>query len=123
MGFEETLGHPELIVFDVTNEVANGLLWRAFSELQAQTLVIEDRREWLDDGERIGAWRALHPRRIAEGWLTLAKMRRSKRGLAPDELKAFQLVLADEAGHLPWEDGYDERLRPLQPALWEPPED
>jgi hypothetical protein len=35
-------------------------------------------------------------------------------------LEAFQFVLSDH-GALPWDAGYDERLRPLQPALWEPP--
>jgi hypothetical protein len=36
--------------------------------------------------------------------------------------EAFQLVLSDPDGRLPWEPGYDERLRHLQRALWEPAE-
>jgi hypothetical protein len=37
-------------------------------------------------------------------------------------LEAYQFVLSDPDGLLPWEPGYDERLRHLQHALWEPPQ-
>ena len=40
----------------------------------------------------------------------------------PRGFEAYQLVLSDAEGKLPWEAGYDERLRPLQVALWDPPE-
>jgi hypothetical protein len=36
--------------------------------------------------------------------------------------EAYQPVLSDPDGKLLWEAGYDERLRPLQVALWEAPE-
>lgn len=36
----------------------------------------------------------------------------------PFEFEAFQLVLSDNDGRLPWDGGYDEDLRPLQPALY-----
>ncbi|HEY0647892.1 hypothetical protein [Phenylobacterium sp.] len=38
----------------------------------------------------------------------------------PFGFNAFQLVLSDNDGRMPWDDGYDERLRPLQPALYLP---
>lgn len=36
------------------------------------------------------------------------------------EFEAYQLVLGDADGRLPWEVGYDEHLRPRQRALYEP---
>lgn len=66
----------------------------------------------------------MHPDWIdaPEGWFTFALWRRALRTGKTFGLEAFQLVLSDEAGHFPWDEGYDERLRPLQPALWEAPE-
>jgi hypothetical protein len=42
--------------------------------------------------------------------------------LAPSSgpIGAFQLVTPDPDGNLPWDRGYDERLRHRQRALWEP---
>jgi hypothetical protein len=34
--------------------------------------------------------------------------------------EAFQLVLSDNEGHMPWEPGYDTRLHERQPALYQP---
>jgi hypothetical protein len=38
------------------------------------------------------------------------------------EFEAYQLVLGDADGKLPWEPGYDETIRDRQRALWEPVE-
>jgi len=52
-----------------------------------------------------------------------ATMRSIVRTGMPYSFDAYQLVLSDNDGRLPWDDGYDERLRPLQPALYLPLED
>src|SRR5215218_2414031 len=41
VGFDETLNQPEVIVFDVTQEIANQLLWMVFEELRSGSLVLK----------------------------------------------------------------------------------
>jgi hypothetical protein len=122
IGFDETLGHPEIVVFDVPKASAAGLFARAFDDIRSGDLVIEDGLEWPREPGVRSAWRKVHPDHVGE-WLTFACMRRALRTLEMFDLDAFQFVLSDAQGHLPWEPGYDERLRPLQPALWEAPVD
>ena len=49
-------------------------------------------------------------------WRRYAKTRK---GYGPE---AYQLVLSDPDGLLPWGPGHDERLHPLQPALYLSPD-
>ncbi len=123
IGLEETLGQPELVVFDITQEDANAVLWSAYEELKQGTLVLQDGMRWpADETERPLVWRKVHPSQI-EGradWFALALMRRAARTGEMRGLQAFQLVLSDENGRLPWEEGYDERIRFRQPALYLP---
>lgn len=72
----------------------------------------------------IGAWREVHATHIqsAEGWFAGALERRARR-VATQPLRVFQLVVRDEAEKFPWEDGYNERLRMKQPALYVPAQD
>lgn len=124
IGFEETLGKPEVIVFDVPQDAANALLWEVFTQLKDGRLVLEDGKVWPEGEEKPCAWRKVDPSQIVseEGWFTLAMMRSLARTGMPFGFEAFQLVLSDNDGRLPWEDGYDERLRGLQPALYLPVE-
>lgn len=120
LGFDETLNQPEIIVFDLPQTDANRLLWQVFDELRAGLLVLDDGKAWPDGEAHPAVWRKVHPSQIdtAEGWLALAVRRRAQRTGFNFGLEAFQLVLSDEQGRLPWQDGYDERLRPLQPELY-----
>lgn len=67
-------------------------------------------------------WRKVHPSQLQNGetlWLGLAET--FQLTLQPrDTFEAFQLVLSYQQGRLPWETGYDQRLRERQPWLWEP---
>lgn len=120
LAFDETLGAPELILFDVPLSIANGLLHRAFNDLKSGELVLQDNEPWIIDGDRYGVWRSVHPSQIdgPDLWLAAAVNRREKRTGARVGLEAFQLVLADENARLPWEPEYNERLRMKQPALY-----
>lgn len=123
MGFAETLGQPEMIVFDAPAAVANGLFHRAFEELRSGALTMEDGKAWVVEGDRIGVWRQVHPSRVdADDWL-LATVNRREAQTGERRLDVFQLVCADPDGRLPWEGGYDESLRPRQPALYLSAED
>jgi hypothetical protein len=122
IGFHTTLGQPEIIVFDVDQQQANALFHKLFGELKAG-LILRDGERWSPDGvETPLVWRKVHESRLYDNdpenpWLGLAEDFANQSAAGP--ITAFQLVLSDQAGNLPWEAGYDERLRPLQRPLWE----
>jgi hypothetical protein len=119
VGFHGTLGQPEVVVFDLPQDAANTLLWQVFEEVRDGDLTLEDGAAWSSAATPC-VWRKVHEGRFGE-WLTLAW----GAALGSDRFRgfeAYQLVLSDAEGKLPWEAGYDERLRPLQVALWDPPE-
>jgi hypothetical protein len=66
--------------------------------------------------------RKVHPSQVSS-WFGLATERRRRINGDSSGPAAFQLVLADRGGFLPWEPGYDEQARKWQPALYEPPAD
>jgi hypothetical protein len=125
IGFDETLDQPEIIVFDAPRRSASALFWRTFEALRSGSLVLEDGAARLDDAGQGAVWRKVHPSHIdcAEGWLAFAQHRRAKVTGKPFGLEAFQYVLPDQDGRMPWDAGYDESLRPLQPALYLPRQD
>ncbi|PZQ64595.1 MAG: hypothetical protein DI570_04880 [Phenylobacterium zucineum] len=126
VGFQQSLGQPEIVIFDVPHEAANSILWTAYEELKAGTLVLEDGKRWhAEDEEKPLVWRKVHRTQIESrvGWLTLANARRLTQTGAMFDVEAYQLVLSDEAGRMPWEEGYNEWLRHRQPALYLPARD
>lgn len=125
-GFTESLGQPELVIFDVPQADAMRLLWRAYDDLKQGVLVLEDGKRWLaDETEKPIIWREVHSTQVRSpaGWFTLAVTRTALNTDQSSGPKVFQLVLSDGDGRLPWEPGYDERLRNRQPALYLPATD
>jgi hypothetical protein len=122
VGFEETLSHPELIIFDTPYDVAVREFRTAFEGLRHGELRLEDGMVWAEDDQGRCVLRKVHPSQADRGWFGLAGERR--RGLkgAREGLEGFQFVLADKSGHFPWEPGYDEAVRKFQPTLYEPQE-
>lgn len=122
MGFADTLGQPEVIVFDIPRDSASALLWEVFTQLKDGRLVLEDGKVWPEDQERPCVWRRVDRSQIEseDGWFTLAIARSFAASGGPFDFDAFQLVLSDNEGRMPWDDGYDEQLRRLQPALYLP---
>lgn len=122
IGFHSSFGAPEIIVFDMPAENAQGLFWEVFEELRTGKLVLKDGERWRpEEIPNPVVWRRVHPSKLQNGedrWLGIAEAFQGV--LCPqDEFVAYQLVLSDPDGRLPWERGYDERLRSRQPALWE----
>lgn len=126
IGFQQSLGQPEIVVFDIPQETANEIFWSAYEELKTGALVLEDGKPW-HEGDEVNplVWRRVHQTQIESrvGWLTLANVRRLSQTGVMFDVEAYQLVLSDDAGKLPWESGYDERLRFRQPALYLPARD
>lgn len=119
LGFEETLRQPEVVLFDATKEDANALLWWIYKSLESGQLKLKDGEAWAPEGEAIGVWREVHATQVdtPDGWFAAALERRQRKG-ATDPLRVFQLVVADPSRKFPWDEGYDERLRLKQPALY-----
>ena len=126
IGFHASLGAPEVIVFDVPKASANGLFHEIYKELEAGKLVIRDLEPWRPgEFQNPVVWRKVHESRLYDQdpenpWLGLAED--FAKILAPEKgpITAFQLVMSDSGGHLPWEADYDEALRPLQRELYLP---
>ena len=119
VGFDETFGHPELIVFDQPWETASAEFFHVRERLFRNQLELEDGMVWIESEDGRCVWRKVHPSQAASGWMGLARERRRQRTGDDAGLQAFQLVATDKAGVLPWEAGYDEAARRWQPALWE----
>jgi hypothetical protein len=126
IGFHASLGAPEIILFDAPMAYANGLFHEVYRQLKSGELTLEDGQPWRMEGlEAPLVWREVHVSRLYDNdpeqpWLGVAEDFAAI--LAPEKgpITAFQLVLSDPAGHRPWDEGYDETLRPRQRALWEP---
>jgi hypothetical protein len=126
VGFHASLGAPEIVVFDVPIASAGGLFHEIYNELKLGKLVLRDHESWRPgESDNPLCWRKVHPSRLYDRdpencWLGLAEDFATI--LAPEAgpISAFQLVLSDPHGRLPWEPGYDERLRPLQRELYLP---
>jgi hypothetical protein len=114
VGFRSGLGQPEIIVFDVPRQGASQLCAAVHEELRTGALTLQEGIEWATASSRC-IWRKVREEHQPE-WLTLAFYPAQVDG----GMDAYQLVLCDGDGRAPWEEGYDERLRRLQPALWEP---
>lgn len=71
IGFDETLGHPELIIFDTHYEAAAGEFHDAFEQLRSGELTIEDGMTWSEHEGGRCVVRRVHPDRISgEGWFS-----------------------------------------------------
>jgi hypothetical protein len=124
IGFQLSLGAPEIVVFDLPRPAAENLFCEIYDQLKTGKLAVREGEPW---GESRCVWRRVHPSRFEDDehhWLGLAQMYdtvlSAARGGPLIEFEAFQLVLSDNDGHLPWEPGYDERLRAMQRELYIP---
>jgi hypothetical protein len=123
VGFRATFSAPEIIVFDVPQASADAIFHEVFHQIKAGELVVADGEPWPPDGEARSIWRKVHPSRFGddeEPWLGIALVHACILDPEAGDFEAYQLVLSDGEQRLPWEAGYDERLRPQQPALYEP---
>jgi hypothetical protein len=126
IGFHASLGAPEVVAFDIPKASANGVFHEIYRDLKSGALVLRDGDRWRpDEFDKPLVWRKVHPSRLYDQdpenpWLGLAEDFATI--LAPERgpISAFQLVVSDPIGHMPWEAGYDESLRPRQRELYLP---
>ena len=120
VGFNETLGTPEVIVFGLDHELMHAMLWTAFRQVR------EGRA--LHDGDRWGGLldgfdcilKTVDPTNIVPEYFNSAIWYHgdpATHGL----LEASQIVWPDaDTGRFPWDPGCPPLVRELQPALYPP---
>lgn len=121
IGFQDSANSPEVIMFGMDPQTANGLLHEAHRQLTSGELTFSDMKPWeLDwEGGPKLMWRAVHPSQIRREFFNVAIWNRERRGRTRAGLEAYQLFCTDRGGKFPWEDGYDINYRPRQEALYE----
>jgi hypothetical protein len=120
VGFPETLGKPEFIVFGLDAELMHSMLWTAFREMR-------DGRQ-IADGERWNGLlegfdcviRAVHPTNLMREHFNSAMWFRGDPKIN-GPLEAMQIIWPDSNdGRFPWDPGCDPVIGELQPALYLP---
>ena len=109
VGFQGTYGFPEIVIFGLQPVAARGLIEMLATHLDAGQQPPEGIFVGLLDNDLRCA---LLPLTDVE-----PEMFPSARTINGDELLVDQFVWPDRGGLLPWEEGYDARLRLAQPIL------
>lgn len=109
VGFQATYGHPEVVIFGLQPVAARGLLQLLADQLDAGSEIPE------------GVFVGLLDNDLRCALLTLVDvddaMFPSAVAFTGDAFMIDQFVWPDRSGLLPWEEGYDPRLRLAQPIL------
>jgi hypothetical protein len=114
-GLYEEFNHPEIILFGLAGDTMQALINAIGRHVkEGATFSVGDTDSNLLEGYTC-AFRAVHPRqfRVTCTW-TLWFYEHYN-------FPVLQLFWPDKQNKLPWEDGFNEQLRSLQPDLSEPP--
>jgi len=118
IGFIETLGAPEFIVFGLRLEVMHDMLWAVFRQISAGAAVLPDARwpEAIPGFEAVS--RPVHSTQLPRGHFGSAALRHVTRGKALESFRGVQLFWPSRIERLyPWQDGCPEDVVALQPRL------
>jgi hypothetical protein len=112
IGFETSFGHPEVVIFGLTGQAASGLLRMIGGHLAGGgALPVGEEFVGLLDNELRSVLLPIDTD-AAEGLFASADL-----WYAGEEYRVLQFVWPDKQGWLPWESGYDQRLRYAQPVI------
>ncbi len=117
IGFESTFGRPEVVIFGLQAVAARGLLGMVADQHGGGV-------ELPVDAVFVGLLEsdlpcALVPVDLSEHAELFADAVdfHARSGLGPGDWRMLQFVWPDRSGLLPWDPGYDERLRVAQPII------
>ena len=121
-GFQDALDVPDVVTFGWTMDDANGLLWAIFRGLKTGELTMQDFGVWDAPWGPVPkvAWRSVHRSQIRREFFNISIIMAERAGRPREDVQAFQLVVGDRNGVMPWESGFDMDAKPIQPRLWEP---
>jgi hypothetical protein len=113
IGLEASFQHPEVVVFGLDLETAHRLL--------NQVGLLVKQRGGFKDGERAAGVLERHTvvfRRVAPRWNPVF-LGNVAWFYENEAVPALQCFWPDAAGRHPWDEGFDDSLRALQPLLFE----
>jgi hypothetical protein len=121
VGFPETLGAPEFIVFGLEHKVMHGMLWGVYRQIQAGAAHSAQGTRWpglIPGLTHDCVSRPVHYSQLPNGHFGRAGWRHVMRGGDIVAFEGVQLFWPSKLeGLLPWEDGCPEVVRDLQPRL------
>jgi hypothetical protein len=111
IGFELTWGHPEVIILGLQPAAARGLLGLIADQLANGGDVPEGVFAGLLDNDLACAMLPISAPDLADICPGIVDFYQRQ------DVALSQFLWPDRAGHFPWQEGYDERLRLAQPVL------
>lgn len=117
VGFEETVGQPEVIIFGLPNEIMQPMINDAL-RLCREGLVLQDmvQVDGLLEGFPCFVRDVIPEKILPEYFNSAIWYHRARTGVPLSH--AVQIVWPDLDGLFPWEEGCDAGVRDWQPALW-----
>lgn len=118
IGFWESVGSPDLIVFGLEPKLMHNMLWEMFRQIQAGSSLSNDRRySGLIEGFDCIV-REVHPSQL-RSYFGFGLWYRRYKGRDPMTLAAYQVFWPGATqGLFPWESGCVEDVRDFQPLLY-----
>jgi len=111
IGFELTYAHPEVVIFGLQPVAARGLMDMMAEYLGGGGSIPEGVFVGLLDNDLPAAMLPMDVDEYADMFASAAHFHRDS------TFRLSQFVWPDRNGLLPWNDGYDERLRLAQPVI------
>ncbi|HPB44457.1 MAG: DUF4262 domain-containing protein [Microthrixaceae bacterium] len=111
IGFEPSYGASEVVIFGLQPVAARGLLELIHAQISNGLTIPDGIFVGLLDNDLRAAMLPLDLDEVADLFPDATAL------LGADGYRMSQFVWPDRNGLLPWEDGYDERLRLAQPVL------
>lgn len=120
IGFWETIGAPDILVFALDSKLTHNMLWEMFRQLKAGAKLADGAR-WPNLIEGFDCIsRPVHPSQMRE-YFGFGLWYHRYRGVDPDTLKAYQLFWPGaKQGLFPWESGCVAEVIADQPLLYLP---
>ncbi|NHK26881.1 DUF4262 domain-containing protein [Parvularcula flava] len=118
IGFETSLGLPNVIIFGLRTNVMHGMLWQVFDALKAGR-TLEDRSVWPEPLEGYKCeLRAVHRTNLVSDYFGYGLWYHERYLERTDPYSAFQLFWPGVGEKLlPWEEGCHEDVIAAQPRL------
>jgi hypothetical protein len=122
VGLPENARGPEVCISGLPEAAAIEMIEEARFQIRAGELTLSDGAEWpwnpdVEEGPLL-IWRPVHPTQLSSTVFEPALRRWAERGMRREDFRAYQAVIADDAGRFPWEDGFNEAWRGLQRHLY-----
>lgn len=117
IGFETAFGQPEVVIFGLQAVAARGLLGMVADQHGGGVqLPVDATFVGLLEGDLPCALLPVDLAEHAELFADAVAFH-ARSGLVPGAWRMLQFVWPDRSGLLPWDAGYDERLRVAQPVI------